>query len=105
VRSCDFSSMRSFCGFVVRVRRVREDCGFQGWQDSGLVWCTHVLWGCVWRGSFAVAGSWFWRDSKICPQCKCEPRECQDLGALGYMRCSDFSRSVSKKFEMSMLQC
>jgi hypothetical protein len=21
----------------------------------------------------------FWRDSKICPQCKCEPRDCQVL--------------------------
>jgi hypothetical protein len=26
---------------------------------------------------FAVVGLLFWRDSKICPQCKCEPRERQ----------------------------
>ena len=29
----------------------------------------------LWRGSLAVL--WFWRDSKICPQGKCEPRDCQ----------------------------
>ena len=29
----------------------------------------------LWRGSLDVL--WFWRDSKICPQGKCEPRDCQ----------------------------
>ena len=29
----------------------------------------------LWRGGFDVL--WFERDSKICPQGKCEPRDCQ----------------------------